>query len=936
MIGTALALVPGTSGFAALMTVVHSPLLFAAEDLGRSPSATAAPLHFACSPDNDLFRMATANGLEVQRFDHPGAAVEAAPPESGVLLLADGYPAVTTALDAALFDQAARKRLRLYVEYPSFLPGRTVGAPRGTQWERAAVASGAFSPSLAKLRILAIHDCHFVPIQAEHPHVVIGRVAGFDTAVFGLARESFPILSELPTSEGAGPVLVATTKLSHFLTGRYAPADAWHSVWHYVFAWLQPNQQRKELMWEPTVRPSFGAAEPLPAEVEKQALRRGIDWYFNSRMILHPSAKPRYDRPANGPDPATANPDLRQDWPHGHRIARLPDLHTPPGDGSLGVLEGFDAKIFADGTQPVRWWIRNDCNGEIAGAMALAGIALSNPAWLTTAGNIGDWLYFRSRMSLGDRANPRHPAYGLFGWNDTPQYCGPGSMDGYAVYYGDDNARAMLGMMLAAAALPTDRYDERLLQGLLANLRISGRFGFQPDRLDQGPLEAAGWPHYFHQRTVSYSPHYQASMWACYLWAHRHTGFALFLERAKTAIRKTMEAYPERWAWTNGIQQERAKMLLALAWLVRAEDTPEHRAWLRRMAGDLLAGQDACGAIREQIGAAGKGGCPPPASNEAYGTAEAPLIQSNDDTASDLLYTCNFAVLALHEAAAATGDAFYRQAEDRLIRFLCRVQIRSERHPELDGGWFRAFDFKRWEYWASSTDAGWGAWCIESGWTQSWITGVLGLRQMKTSLWDLTQGSKIRRHFERVRGEMLPEDALQDAQLSKVPHAAQGKACHLEPPPSPHYPDEGGVSLTDGEVSLADHTDPAWMGWAGPDVVATVDLGEPTVLRELAAEFLESVRVGVYLPTRLEFEVSENGRDFDSVRVLERPPARGEAPWVHRFKVDGLNRTARHVRWRAKNPGAIAPGQPGAGADSWLFVSEVLVNPRSPDRRVPK
>ena len=439
----------------------------------------------------------------------------------------------------------------------------------------------------------------------------------------------------------------------------------------------------------------------------------------------------------------------------------MPDSNTPAGDGSLGVLEGFDARIFPDGTQPVRWWRRNDCNGEIAGAMAVAGAALQNPLWLKTAGNIGDWLYFHSKMSLGDLANPEHPAYGLMGWNDIPQYCGPGSMDGYAVYYGDDNARSMWGMMLAAGALKTDRYDKRLLQCLLANLRISGQLGFQPDRLDQRPLEQAGWQHYFNERNSSYSPHYQASIWACYLWAYQQTGFALFVQRAKAAIERTMEAYPDRWVWTNGMQQERAKMLLALAGLVRVEETPRHRAWLRKIAEDLLASQDRCGTIREELGVAGKGGCPPPASNEAYGTAEAPLIQSNADAVSDLLYTCNFAFLALHEAAAATGDPFYRAAEDKLATFLCRIQIRSEAHPELDGAWFRAFDFKRWEYWASSTDAGWGAWSIESGWTQSWITSVLAMRHEKTSLWDLTAGSQVGRHFGKLRPEMIPDAATQ-------------------------------------------------------------------------------------------------------------------------------------------------------------------------------
>ena len=96
------------------------------------------------------------------------------------------------------------------------------------------IASDAFAPALAKLRILAIHDCRFVPLKAEDPHIVVGRVAGFDTAVYGLPKESFPILCELPKREGGGEVLVATTKLSHFVTGRYAPSNAWRAIWNHV------------------------------------------------------------------------------------------------------------------------------------------------------------------------------------------------------------------------------------------------------------------------------------------------------------------------------------------------------------------------------------------------------------------------------------------------------------------------------------------------------------------------------------------------------------------------------------------------------------------------------------------------------------------------------------------------------------------------------
>jgi hypothetical protein len=198
-------------------------------------------------------------------------------------------------------------------------------------------------------------------------------------------------------------------------------------------------------------------------------------------------------------------------------------------------------------------------------------------------------------------------------------------------------------------------------------------------------------------------------------------------------------------------------MLLPLAWLVRIEDTAEHREWLRRIASEILRVQDASGAIREELGDAGKGAYGPPRSNEEYGKSEATLMQQNGDPLADMLYTSNFAFLGLHEAAAATGEPLYIDASRKLAEFFVRIQVRSESHPELDGWWYRAFEFKRWEYWASNADAGWGAWSTESGWTQAWITAVLGMRQRNTSLWDLTSSSKIGRRLDQLVPVLFPQ-----------------------------------------------------------------------------------------------------------------------------------------------------------------------------------
>ena len=166
-----------------------------------------------------------------------------------------------------------------------------------------------------------------------------------------------------------------------------------------------------------------------------------------------------------------------------------------------------------------------------------------------------------------------------------------------------------------------------------------------------------------------------------------------------------------------------------------------------------MKNQDASGAIRENLGGKGKGAghYVVPASNEAYGTTETPLIQKNGDPVADQLYTTGFALIGLHECAAVVDDPSLRKAEDRLAAFLVRAQARSARFPAVDGAWFRAFDFEQWDYWASSADVGWGAWSVEAGWGPAWIAATLGLRVQRTTFWERTQNSTIEHRVKAVK-----------------------------------------------------------------------------------------------------------------------------------------------------------------------------------------
>jgi hypothetical protein len=701
-----------------LIAVLFVPLLLPS---GVLAAAAAAGLTFCCNASNDLYAAVVAGGMEAPRFETAADAVANAPDGSGVFLLADGYPKSTNVIGADVFRSARAKHLRLFVEFPAAYPGLTFGETQQAMWERAVVASDALRASgLDRLRILAVHGCSFTPVTGEgiEPVLSLARVAGFDTAVYGLPEKQFPLLFRTP-----GGDLVATTKLSGFVTARYAPVAAWPAVWEYVLAQLDPSGKSPPLKTSPTVAPAYGRQDALPPDAERSAVTRFAAWVRRSGLLVAPQEKDAVYKltAANAPpmDPPAAD--------------------QPAGDGSLGVLEGFASQIRPDGQQNRYTALRADCNAEMAMTLALAGGDRNE----LVARNLLDFVYVKSDLCGGVRADPKHPAFGLIGWGSlSPAWI--------RANYGDDNARTLLATMLAAASLKSDAWDEAMLKGLLANLRTTGKFGFRGDRIDVPDLEKNGWRFYHDAATVNYALNFEAYLWACYLWAYQQTGEREFLDKAKTAIRMTMDAYPNGWRW--GDNMERARMLLPLAWLVRVEDTPEHRAWVAKIAGELVGKQDACGAIPEHLGGDGKGGghYHTPASNDAYGTSETPLIQTNGDRVSDQLYTAGFALIGLHESFAATGDARLRAAEDKLAGYLVRIQVKSSKVPYLDGCWFRAFDFGKWDYWASSADIGWGAWSAEAGWCQAWTAATLALRARNTSMWELTDGSSIERQMPRV------------------------------------------------------------------------------------------------------------------------------------------------------------------------------------------
>lgn len=650
-------------------------------------------LTFCCREDNDLYKTLRSSGKLYPRYNSMDTALEKAEPGSGVLVLADEYPRPGVLVDEGMLKLVKEKSIRLFVEYPLAIHGLEIGEPKPTQWERVALATDFFEPDIERNTILALHGCWYLPVNADSAHLVLARVAGYKKVAYEIPEERHPILFELQ----GYPVLIATSKLSQFISGRYGPKDTWGALWGKILKWLSGDGDMPKLSWMPDVDVAYGEHDKLPEDFEKIAMYKAFNWFRNNAIY---SVDPK-----------------------------------------KGAIEGFESGIDYEGRQMRRTWERSDCISESAMVLALDWAITGNPAKKQLASQMLDYTWSAPDFRQSD---PKSPLYGLCNWYERGE-----------VFYGDDNARVILATIIAGEKLGSSRWDEHALRCILANLRTAGSKGFRRNALTtlRDFNNGQSWQYYHNEDLVECAPHYQAYLWACNLWAYALTGEKVFFNNTKTAIRMTMEAYPEKLKWQNGFSGEMARMLLPLAFLVRVEDNEENRGWLNRIAEDLLKEMQPCGAIREKLGPLENGKYPQPRSNEEYGTREAAIIQENGDPSCDLLYAANWAVIGLHEAYAATGNLRFKEAEDKLVEFLCRIQVRSSKHAYLNGCWMRSFDYELWEYWGSSADLGWGPWCVETGWTNSWITAVLAVRQMNESFYSLALSDR----FKAIAADLVDE-----------------------------------------------------------------------------------------------------------------------------------------------------------------------------------
>ncbi len=878
---------------------------------------------------NDLLKTLQANYDGIKQYSSIANAVSNvdANGTDAIMVLAGAgvnYQYTNTSTDyitADVYKTLQDKGVRLYVEFPknNSAIGITGYSQYGetdavknmsNEYRRAIVTStGADNIDLAENTLLYAHGARYLKkLDTTNAWLTHAKVAGYDTVAYNdYTHANSEIRTFLETNEN-GDVLIAATKLSGFATGRYSPTNAWATLWRGILSWLTDGTTVTSFDYTPLMTAAYTKDATLPDTAYTDAVAANMQWYYDNMV------------------PSVEGNDA----------------------GWGGFYQRYRSDAWgwqADGNQSLDNSVRADCTGESIGAMAIASVLLENEEYRQIAYNAMDWMLNESNMANGDRhSDPNNSQYGLLGWYDD--WTDSKWTVNVNAYYGDDNAKAILGLILAASALETDEFDERILEAIMGNFRTTGTNGFRSAYFNGSSMNSDWKTYYNNASDEDLRAHFQALLWACYLWAYEKTGYEPLYERSENAISIMMTAYEDtvdgnkydgnggEWTWTNSLQADRAKMAWALSWLVRVSPTEEHIGWLNTMITDMMAFQDAeTGAIGEDLDTSkGHGDCDAPESNAEYGTKEAPVIHNADDPATDLLYVSGFAHTALNEAvtaleAAGEDTATIEDYRNKLANFHVRIQ-QSSTSSKYNGAWFRGFDYDKWEVYGSAADSGWPVWDTETGWTNAQIASSLALQQMNSSIWDYSKSSTIGNCFEDTATLMLGSEYT-------APTATITSNVTLR---------WGAEVLVDGNYADADATkwnSGKWTGAEGTDITLTLDYGQKKTFDNVTIGFDQYASLGAFLPESITVYTSDNGTDYTQVGKSETGidiQAKYDAWYnngtndasqikIERIKTQ-LDKTvsARYVKIVVKNPMQSYMGGTDRTtniAKTWIFMDEI-------------
>ena len=150
---------------------------------------------------------------------------------------------------------------------------------------------------------------------------------------------------------------------------------------------------------------------------------------------------------------------------------------------------------------------------------------------------------------------------------------------------------------------------------------------------------------------------------------------------------------------------------------------------------------------------------------------------------------------------------------------------------------------------------------------------------------------------------------------SGIVHKAVGAKVTYNKPINNSYPGAGPGTFTDGQIGGWTYSDGRWQGFLS-DIDVVVDLGEVRNISYVGGTFMQLAGPGVFMPSKADVYVSENGVDYVHVAEIWNETPATDPNLLFRSFDTVCDVNARYVRYHAAR----------STMRGWLFLDEIVIN----------
>lgn len=140
------------------------------------------------------------------------------------------------------------------------------------------------------------------------------------------------------------------------------------------------------------------------------------------------------------------------------------------------------------------------------------------------------------------------------------------------------------------------------------------------------------------------------------------------------------------------------------------------------------------------------------------------------------------------------------------------------------------------------------------------------------------------------------------------------------------YPAEGLSSLNNGRLGSLDFKDGQWQGFSGKNLEVIISLDSLTSINKVSMNFYQYINSWIVAPSYISIMSSKDSLNWEIIKSVDSiGEIRKRGKFISSISFDSLETDAKYLKIFAKNYGKLPYWHEAAGAESWLFIDEIIV-----------